>query len=117
MKKFFALAICALLLLPLATSCGGGGPKGDPKKDAETFKKLYKEKEKVELEIEEKKLEMRKYYSEKKNYSEYEEFESQLNHVRNDVKTKFEQDNRDKIDKIRQETKEADNRFRNNSKQ
>ena len=66
MKKFLLFATGTLLMLPLIASCGGG-PSGNPQKDAEDFKDLYEYIEEIKLKIEEKKLEVHQFYADKKD--------------------------------------------------
>ncbi len=106
MKKFLLFATGTLLMLPLIASCGGG-PSGNPQKDAEDFKDLYEYIEEIKLKIEEKKLEVHQFYADKKDSTQYNKFVREVDEVAIDVPVDFKKDNKDKFDKINEGNKAA----------
>jgi hypothetical protein len=94
----------------MITSCGGG-PSGNPQKDAENFKDLYNEIEEIKLKIEEKKLEVHQYYADNKDSTEYNKFVREVDEVAIDVPVDFKKENKEKYDKINEGNKIANEKI------
>jgi len=109
MKKYLLVAVAALFALPLMTSCGG--PSGDPKKDAESFKGIFEKQHEVDLEMKEKALEVLEYYADKKDAKALKEFSEELDNVKKDVANDFEKENRDKVKDMEKKAEEAEKKL------
>lgn len=106
MKKFLLFAAGTLMVFTVITSCNSV-PSGNPQKDAEDFKSLYKEIEEIKLKIEEKKLEVIEYYADNKDSTEYNKFVREVDEVELDMPGDFKKDNKEKFDKIDEGKKKA----------
>lgn len=106
MKKFIFFAACAILALPVTTSCGG--PSGKPKKDAESLKELYEKLAQDSLELKEKEIEILEYYASKKDKAAYDEFKNQqVPFAVKDAANEFEKKHREKIIELNNREKDA----------
>ena len=114
MKKFLLVAAGALIALFMITSCSSG-PSGNPQKDAEDFKDLYKDIENIKLKIEEKKLEVHEFYADQKDSTEYNKFVREVTEVELDMPGDFKKENKEKYDKIEEAQKVAAEKLAGNS--
>ena len=115
MKKYLLIAMAAMIAWPLFNSCNN--PSGDPEKDAKNKLALIEKKQKLEIEILQKQLEVAQFYAEKNDYDGYRKFLKKFNRLSQKINNDKRMEHRDEYKNIEEREMMIEKRIQHNIEQ
>jgi len=111
MKKYLLISSAALLAITVLNSCG---PSGDPKKDAEAFRKDMEKAQELEIEELTKEAEIAEYYAEQGDYKGYKKYKEKKRKLSEKINKAFEKDNKQEIKQLKRRIEKSERKIRKN---